>query len=851
MSGFHNIEALLSEQAWMKRVARSLVGAGGADDLVQETYQAALKAPPKADRPIRPWLASVLRNRAHTRWRGDQRRDQREQAIEPTAPETPLDHATILQTQTLLCEALRDLAEPFRATLFAHYYEDKSLAEIAREHGVPEGTVRWRHREGLARIRAELDRSPGGRSAWLAALVPLCPPSPPAAPLAAPVAAGIGKVLLVKKLLAIAAALVVAMVILFVAFGVRTEPPDRAPANPVATKRYSSGSPVDDRTRRTPAAADIVGRLRLEGQVVDGNTAPLANVRVTLDVMPPRTATTEADGSFAFEGLGEGNYALVASLGQLATAVSTDWLTATSDPVQIRMIAGGAVELSAVDEQGGPIAGARVVPRARAQQGGAETTTALLTNDGGILAINPVSPGAVWLTVSADGFATMNVHTDAGGPGTVARVVARMVKGSALAGRVVDETGAAIKGAKLAATRAGDLRFTWATNATSDDTGAFRFSALSPGEYFIQARDENFQPATSRVVISTDRSPDPIVLTMKRGAELFGRVTDPSGAPAKAAEVRMTRSDQSSPDVTLPDKPDKIVITDHQGQFRAAGLFPGRYNVVAQRGPAGSRVSVVDLAAKPTSLELVLSELATIVGTVVSQKGESMPEVTVKLTNALGDSNFTQLATTDNRGGFRFGALPAGAYRVAALQTGMINHGATAHVLAGDQNVRIALPAAARITGRLVLETGGPPRHAVIICPPIRVPAAADGTFVLDNLQPDTTFLFALGDGFGEQSLPTLELSPGETRNLGDIVVRPGHTVQGIVLDETGRPTPGATVSVRQDRDNSDPAQRFAISGSDGTFKLEHVGSETGTIVVYATHPQAGRSRATQRDELD
>ena len=62
--------ALLAHAAWLRRLARSLVGDGAAaDDLVQETWVAALRRPPAEDRPVRPWLRRVLENAARFRWR--------------------------------------------------------------------------------------------------------------------------------------------------------------------------------------------------------------------------------------------------------------------------------------------------------------------------------------------------------------------------------------------------------------------------------------------------------------------------------------------------------------------------------------------------------------------------------------------------------------------------------------------------------------------------------------------------------------------------------------------------------------------------------------------------------------
>lgn len=59
-------EELLEHAAWIRRLARRLVqGEARADDLVQETWLAALRAAPRGG-PLRPWLARVARNFART-----------------------------------------------------------------------------------------------------------------------------------------------------------------------------------------------------------------------------------------------------------------------------------------------------------------------------------------------------------------------------------------------------------------------------------------------------------------------------------------------------------------------------------------------------------------------------------------------------------------------------------------------------------------------------------------------------------------------------------------------------------------------------------------------------------------
>ena len=81
-----DIAALLAEAPWLARLARSLTGDGAeADDLVQDTYAAALRSPPDTERPLRPWLRRVAVNLARMRHRGRTRRAANERVVEVQA----------------------------------------------------------------------------------------------------------------------------------------------------------------------------------------------------------------------------------------------------------------------------------------------------------------------------------------------------------------------------------------------------------------------------------------------------------------------------------------------------------------------------------------------------------------------------------------------------------------------------------------------------------------------------------------------------------------------------------------------------------------------------------------------
>src|SRR5688572_16337820 len=166
-------EELARHARWIRRLAAGLLrDEAGAEDLVQETWLAALTRPPAEGR-LRPWLREVARNFARQHHRGKARRAAREAvARAPAEPEAPPAFAERLEAEQRLTRELAALEEPFRSTLMLRYYEELEPAEIAARLGLPGGTVRWRVMRALQLLRERLDRAHGGdRRAWSLALV--------------------------------------------------------------------------------------------------------------------------------------------------------------------------------------------------------------------------------------------------------------------------------------------------------------------------------------------------------------------------------------------------------------------------------------------------------------------------------------------------------------------------------------------------------------------------------------------------------------------------------------------------------------------------------------------------------
>jgi RNA polymerase sigma-70 factor (ECF subfamily) len=170
-------EDLLGHGAWMQRFAVSLVGAGDPEDLVQDAWVAALEAPPRGKaEAARPWLGRVVRNLAVDRFRSRRVRERAAPEVSAASEaEAPSGEQLLAQARIKrdLAELLEELDPAFRTTLLLRFHEDKSSAEIARELGVPAGTVRWRLHTGLAQLRQKLDQRHGGeRARWVALLMP-------------------------------------------------------------------------------------------------------------------------------------------------------------------------------------------------------------------------------------------------------------------------------------------------------------------------------------------------------------------------------------------------------------------------------------------------------------------------------------------------------------------------------------------------------------------------------------------------------------------------------------------------------------------------------------------------------
>ena len=145
-------------QALHGYVARFCPDSASAEDIVQETFIRAWRHLPKLtadDRPVRPWLYRVARNLLIDADRAARSRPAGvpAHAVDIAGDDPALDQ--VLDRQ-LVCAALRRLSPPQRTVLVATFYHGGTPAAVARQLGIPSGTVRSRLYYALHALREQL-----------------------------------------------------------------------------------------------------------------------------------------------------------------------------------------------------------------------------------------------------------------------------------------------------------------------------------------------------------------------------------------------------------------------------------------------------------------------------------------------------------------------------------------------------------------------------------------------------------------------------------------------------------------------------------------------------------------------
>jgi RNA polymerase sigma factor (sigma-70 family) len=617
-------EAVLQDLDGLRALARSLVRSeADADDLLQNVAVVALERPPAADRPVRAWLGAVLRNRWRMDRRSAARRHAREVAVaiarsdagapDPAAGPAGLGRARALEK---LAAALVALDEPFRATVIRRYLDGRSSADIARELGVPAGTVRWRLKTGLARLRAALDDT---TPRWQRAFLPF-----------------LGAAVKTKTSTSVALAFLFLLALLgavWLAHGRRAAPPPAA--TPVATPASAPAAAPAQPPAAAPSERELPpGQARLTvgpsdapggvaaGRVVNWSTGDgVAGAELTFTGdAGASTIRTRDDGGFELAPPAPGRFTLTAIAAPGFLPYAPEFLHSTVRLVLARgqTVRGITVFLfpaldyrgRVVDARGAPASGARV--RLLGTPAGEQVIDRLETDwtadrDGRFLfhaadeAVLEATRGAArgWARLDRNATITRQLTITLGD---------NPARDATITGHTVDGTGAPLGDVLVRAAPSGTGLDTRATAfATSGPDGSFTLAGLDRDAYDLAAETEDRAPASVTNLPGGSRD---VTLTLDAGLPLAGEVVDAGGAPVPAFTLLVYRRDGAARLLVLARS-----LVEPRGRF-TVHVTKGDYEVVAStQGLAPS--APTHTTAGDTGLHLILTAGATLRGTVV------------------------------------------------------------------------------------------------------------------------------------------------------------------------------------------------------------------------------------------
>ena len=828
-----NLEALMAHVGWARALARRLVGDPDvAEDLVQETLVAGWKHPPALDRPLRPWLATVLRNLARSRGRGEGRARVRHDSwqADAAAVVSPEEALGGLQAQQRLASMLARLSEPYRHAIYLRHVEGLSAAEIARSQGVPEGTVRWRIKTGLDQLRQWFAEEDGPE--WRRALLPLTAPAAVAA--RSPVAAG------GAPARAAVLALGVAAVVVLLAGSAALL---RHPAPP----RGVSALPEDPTTAAAPrplpsALGSLHGRvLGPDGTPVPGAVVMARGPGAAID---PQVALD--DGHFRFGELPPGWYTLTASAATFLPASSRLRISAGADAsAELRLQAGGAVVRGQVlDAAAGP------VPFARIEADRDSLRAVVLADQQGRFALR-LPLGGHDLTASADGYARGWTRVELAGDLTHDFF---LQPAAAVAGQVLDaDSGEPVTDAFVQAEEV-DRRQKRSTR--SGVGGRFRLDGLEPGQYRLFARKSirvGFAPAPVTLAIAA--RVEGVKVPLSRSFSVSGRVLDSDGQPRAGAQVGIEEA-RGAP-IGFSYKEVKAT-TDQAGHYRIDGLVPGVYHLSAHAAPFGDAedvtAGVVDADREVDDLRL--SPAAKVAGRVVAADGTAVSgvEVELQVRASLDGNGFVRGRTrirTDRDGRFAVGDLGAGWLTARVRGPRGDSTEETVEVAPGrTSTLELRFAPAAFIEGRVRWTDGRPAERVDVVWSQreSRAVTGTDGRYRLGPLAPGRGYLHAERPGASnhtfsrsdpEPSERDLQLRPGETLQTEDLILPRGdRSISGMVLGPDGSPLAGATLDARPTGKTPDRAWVLTrvVSDAEGRFTIPAL--TAGAHLVHARDPR-------------
>jgi hypothetical protein len=414
----------------------------------------------------------------------------------------------------------------------------------------------------------------------------------------------------------------------------------------------------------------------------------------------------------------------------------------------------------------------------------------------------------------------------------------------------------------------GEMRMRFAPVSTAAD-GEFTLGPTRGGELDIKARCASGDQGTKHVDVKAGLAD--VVVDVKPGASIAGRVVDGQGKPVVAATVMAspTGGTEHTTIVNGMMVGGVQAVTNGKGEFELRGLSAGPYRMrVLDRGrplPMKSDAKIT-LAAleKKTGVTLTVDRPDGVIrGVVTGPDGKPLADAWVSLHQGIedlvgdadmehGESRMVQVEMNDDAGADGGGFAPvltdaAGKFEIANLPR--VSWTVMAEAQAGKlrgRSVKVVPDANITIQALGVTELKGtvkpaPDVFTVELEGPTRAQrsfASADGSFSFGRVDPGeyrVTVSSSAGNGAA-----TVTVKPGQPASV-DISLAANATVIGKLVDPSGKPVGGLPVAVVPDANNGQLSISLSgpppTSNPDGTFRIEAKAGLSAVLVLVPPRP--------------
>jgi len=834
-----DVAEILGEAEWLTRLARSLTGsAADADDVVQDTFATALRSPPDPDRPVRPWLRRVATNIVRMRHRGRLRRDAREAVIEQITepmrtPEQLLERARIERTLTDLVLALE---EPYRTTILLRYREGLAAETIAQQQGVPAGTVRWRLKTGVDRLRDRLDERESPKT-WRAAFAPFLAMRTRRAPwwrlVMAKAMTKTGVAVIALLLLAIGAG-VALWKARHAAEGDRAVAAASSTARPIAVMQGSAADPVVF-AQAGLGRRSVGGRVTFQAKPFAGATVRVVHGLTQTSV---GEATSAADGTFSFAGLTADTFVITASApDKTAMPVRVDLRAPKVGGVEIALTGCSHVRGIVSDSGGAPIAHAHVSRQDTAWP--FAETDALGRYD----LCTHFGDATLLFTASGYQGATARLAVNAKTQRDMVLLPEAVVAGSVIGvdGKPVGDAWITIDPRGKGAIRDA------AVHGRSAADGSFRLTGVAPGHVQVSAVAPGARSRTIGIVLGAGETREGVIVRLDRAARFTGRVME-RGNPVAGASIGLRVGSVSEPALAVSQADGRFTIDRApSGQL---GVLVESYTVVAPRSVriAEDTNADIEVVSLPKIHGVVTLHGMPVADAMVGCPGSPISDAHGAFTCSIDTLGTINIAANDNEGHWGLVQL--------TIQQGD-----------RDASVTIELSNAGAICGRVSDDAGKPMRGITLHAANEAMQdygddaSGDDGSFCIRYLLNEGTYVLTASNA-GQKLEPVTRVPPvslvSGNAEVSIVLAAPKSSIAGIVVDDAGAPVADVAVRVRAEAahgeefvfDETSPLA-LALTDTQGHFSIDHLADGNYAVLAFARDGSERRVEAVAAGTRD